>query len=559
MLIKMYESKQSTRRTDDEHGLLRGKMKIRHLILNGLLIMLLGGNIPCTIAQAADISEEATGEVASTAYTSDYSEEDAAALGSSEENPEKDLSPAEKLERVKSSVVQINCVYIDDDGKHHIIKGAPGTLVGKSDGDEYVITGMSSVTPGKDLKKAALKSFGVEDEDIDIVNLKYEVVVQNDIVFGADLLSSSDELNLGVFKLSQALGQRTPMTLLYSESGKGFEGVEDVHAYGFPDAIVFGKNVTYYPNDRVNRISGKVSNVVSEGNVEWIEHNATIADSNSGGPLVTSEGEMVGLNMLKTEGAYFYSISSNSIVKVLDGLGIEYDKISIEEKQRQKEAQDAAVASSTAQNEVTTVPEPSIPVWLIAVIIVLIVLVLSTMMAVVLMMIKKSDKPSFKERREQKKEEKERQITPEQFDSRRTSKRSDTAVFNSNNAMDGTSVLQQTVGGDTSVLTPGSSPVVQGIYGSMFRKQYSENIIINKTRFVIGKDAAHVDYCIKNNGAISRQHTVLTVNGNDVYIEDLGSTNGTFVNGNKLSKSVPVLLNEGDVIRLADEELEFRK
>lgn len=533
-------------------------MKARQFILNNLLVMFLVGSIPCVNVHATNIPDEAISEAADMA-SDDSSGIEASTTDISDDNiPEEELSPAERLERVKSSVVQINCVYVDDDGKHHIIKGAPGTLIGKSDGDEYVITGMNSITPKKDLKRTALKALGVEDDDIDNANLKYEVVVQNDIVFSADILSSSEELNLEVFKLAQALSHRTPMTLLYSENGSSFSGIEDVHAYGFPDAIVYGKNEIYYPNERVNRISGKVSNVVHEGNVEWIEHNATIAESNSGGPLVTSEGEMIGLNILKTEGAYFYSISSNSIVKALDGLGIEYDKISVEEKEKQKEAEQlAASESSTAENTITVVTEPSIPSWLIIVMIVLIVLVLATMMAVITMMVKKSDKPSFKERREKKKEEKEKQITPEQFDNRRSSKVEEYPPVNN---MEGTSVLNASNAGDTSILTPGSNmSVVQGIYGSMFRKQYSENIIINKMRFVIGKDAAHVDYCIKNNGAISRQHAVITVNGNGVYIEDLGSTNGTMVNGNKLSNAVPVLLNDGDVIRFADEEFEFRK
>ena len=470
-------------------------MKIKQTILNGILIIFLGASIPCTAVQATELpGEEMSAAATSASSGEELSEEDAASMASSEEVPEKELSREERLEQIKSSVVQINCVYIGDDDKHHIIKGAPGTLIGKKDGTEYVITGLSSITPNKDLKNSALKALGVDKEDWDKTEFKYEVVVQNDIVFSAELLSSSEELNLGVFTLSQVLSQRTPMTLLYSESGRGFTDVEDVHAYGFPDSIVFGKNEVYYPNERVNRISGKVSNIVTEGNVEWIEHNATIAGSNSGGPLVSDDGEMVGLNILKTEGTYFYSISSNSIVKVLDGLGIEYDKISVEEKERNKESAAATVSSSTYVDP-QVVPQPTIPTWLIVIVIILVVLVLAILIAVVGLMTKKSDKPSFKERREQKKEEKNRQITPEQFDNRRTSKKPETGVMNKN--LDGTNVLAPSIGGETSVLTPGSSSVAQGIYGSMYRKQYSENIIINKMHFVIGKDSAHVDYCIR--------------------------------------------------------------
>lgn len=44
---------------------------------------------------------------------------------------------------------------------------------------------------------------------------------------------------------------------------------------------------------------------------------------------------------------------------------------------------------------------------------------------------------------------------------------------------------------------------------------------------------------------VSRRHAKITSTANDVYIQDLGSTNGTFVNGEKVSRS---RLSEGDRI-----------
>jgi predicted component of type VI protein secretion system len=49
---------------------------------------------------------------------------------------------------------------------------------------------------------------------------------------------------------------------------------------------------------------------------------------------------------------------------------------------------------------------------------------------------------------------------------------------------------------------------------------------------------------------ISRRHARLTRQGHSYLLEDLGSTNGTFVNGSRVS--TPVLLANGDLIGLAD-------
>ena len=55
---------------------------------------------------------------------------------------------------------------------------------------------------------------------------------------------------------------------------------------------------------------------------------------------------------------------------------------------------------------------------------------------------------------------------------------------------------------------------------------------------------------------ISYIHAQLVRQGNDVYLRDLGSRNGTFVNGKRIS--VPHLLAHGDVIKLGNASLVFR-
>ena len=520
---------------------------ITGILVFGLTVSTFTGRVYASELESAEASTVASSEF------DEATEED----NSNDES--RTLTLEERLENVKNSVVQINCIYVDEEKKRHIVKGAAGTLIGKEDGTEYVITSLSAITPSKELKEKVLKDFKVAKDKWSNIEFSYEVVVQNDVAFSATLDDrKSEELDLGIFTLSQNLTQRTPMTILYSETGNGF-AAEDVYAFGYPDVIVYGDNAVYYPNERVNRTSGKISNTVNEANVQWIEHNATIALNNCGGPLINSEGEMIGINSMRTEGTYYYSVSSNSIVKLLDGMGIEYNKISIEEK---AEATSVASVSSSVPETQTIIVE-TVPIWLLVIVAVLAVLLIGVLILVTVMMIKNSNKPSLKERQQIKKEEKERLITPETFDNRRTQQSQPSIPVNpmalQNN---GTGILGGNSNGETTILSSVSTSqgvTSYGVYGSMFRRKLGENIIINKPRFVLGKDEAHVDYCIKKNGAISRQHAAISVMQDGVYVEDLGSTNGTFVNGNKLSASMPRMLNSGDVIKLADEEFEFRK
>jgi predicted component of type VI protein secretion system len=72
--------------------------------------------------------------------------------------------------------------------------------------------------------------------------------------------------------------------------------------------------------------------------------------------------------------------------------------------------------------------------------------------------------------------------------------------------------------------------------------------ILSKNEIVIGRDDG-VDVVI-NAAEVSRRHTRLYLEAGGYIIEDLGSTNGTFVNGQRLTTSLP--LRSGDIIMLGE-------
>src|SRR5512143_1042204 len=66
--------------------------------------------------------------------------------------------------------------------------------------------------------------------------------------------------------------------------------------------------------------------------------------------------------------------------------------------------------------------------------------------------------------------------------------------------------------------------------------------------YAIGREAGNE--IVIEDPQVSRRHAQLTRQGTSYVIEDIGSTNGTYVNGKRVT--APVLLANGDMIGLAD-------
>lgn len=105
----------------------------------------------------------------------------------------------------------------------------------------------------------------------------------------------------------------------------------------------------------------------------------------------------------------------------------------------------------------------------------------------------------------------------------------------------------------TSLLSEGP----QISYPYLVRKNSFDRMDINKPVFRIGKERSYVDYFVANNNAISRIHADIITRNNCYFVKDENSTNGTYVNGNRLSPKEEVQVFDGDIITFANEEFEF--
>ena len=75
---------------------------------------------------------------------------------------------------------------------------------------------------------------------------------------------------------------------------------------------------------------------------------------------------------------------------------------------------------------------------------------------------------------------------------------------------------------------------------------------------VIGRAADQSDLVVAH-ATVSRRHARLSLAGEALQVEDLGSTNGTAVGGKALRAGEPVVLHAGNKLRLGDVDLLIRQ
>lgn len=77
-------------------------------------------------------------------------------------------------------------------------------------------------------------------------------------------------------------------------------------------------------------------------------------------------------------------------------------------------------------------------------------------------------------------------------------------------------------------------------------------ILVNRDSFLIGKRGAAVDAGIDFNKLISRVHCRVDYADGEYTVTDMGSTNGTFLNGTRMSPDTPCVVKNEDILRLAN-------
>lgn len=96
------------------------------------------------------------------------------------------------------------------------------------------------------------------------------------------------------------------------------------------------------------------------------------------------------------------------------------------------------------------------------------------------------------------------------------------------------------------------------IFPALTATEGRETVFLTKFPFYVGSMSDYMDYVIAKD-TISRFHAKFIKQGEQIYLMDLNSTNGTRVNGRELNVRESVLLSEGDRIYFADTEYIFSR
>ena len=121
---------------------------------------------------------------------------------------------------------------------------------------------------------------------------------------------------------------------------------------------------------------------------------------------------------------------------------------------------------------------------------------------------------------------------------------------------------------DDKLFEPGRAQDGRGAYaprGSAESELVVEDseVLAPETRFAIRDGATSVgrssasDIVLKSDDYASGSHAQLTRHGGLLYVEDLGSTNGTFVNGRKTVGATP--LRHGDSVRVGSTTFRYEE
>lgn len=519
----------------------------------------------------------------------------------------------EKLREARNGVLLVVVgVKTSGSSKVHTVSFGSGFLIGSTETKQYIVTNYHVLNIDK-YKEDIAKQL-----DVPVKNLK---TVINAVVTNSGGSTSELEFNPSFASEKNDLAVLEVKTKIYTSTSlllsddKSIKEADSVWSLGYPyDKTTYANDFPTYKNEDVEMRQGHVGKFVTHKGVKCIEHDATLAEGSSGGPLVDENGYVVGINRSGwQDGLTFYAIRVNQLKDILDTFNIQYDKAplpgeqavattenkegetsaeatteaaptvdkttleaaissaqeidadkytdesyaNLEEKLEtankvmndeaatQVDVENAASELDVASSELET-KSNNMMYFVIGGVAVVLIAILAVIMAT------RKKKPENASAGYTAPAPSAGSSAPDRQQAPPPVPSSSAAGFFGDGA-EATSVLNEGAG-ETTLLSNQNMA-----HASLFRESKGENIKINKSIFVIGRERRKVDYCVSDNSSVGRTHAEIILKNGTFYLVDQKSTNGSYVNGVKVAPLQEVELKNGDKIRLSDEEFIFRR
>ena len=225
----------------------------------------------------------------------------------------------------KDGVLRIEVVYKDPaTGSETVLQSGSGFLIGsESTVGEYTITCDHVVRLSEADQATYKETFGVDANSQ--LDTSIQVIVKGSVTVGATVVneSSDSDMDFAILKLDQPISEKKTLPL----NNSGAEQTTDVYALGFPFVTSIDQDFEKSIAEDVTVTKGSVSNNITSNGYKYIQHSATLASGNSGGPLLDGNGKVVGVNTgfsWEDNSTYFYSLDITEVTEVLDYLNIAY-------------------------------------------------------------------------------------------------------------------------------------------------------------------------------------------------------------------------------------------
>ena len=515
------------------------------------------------------------------------------------QNIETSMAKVDPIGDAKSGIVEVYSGFTSESGKFYNMKHSSGFVVSNQQNQAYIVTTYATVKNSENEKESYCIENGIDYSDEGLEN-SIQIVIKGDVKVKASIKAENEEKNFAILQVDQQINGKAPLKL---GTRKSVVVGDKVYVLGFKIDAEEGDGYTQFIASDVKIYEGNIQDTGSnkEG-IYYIHHSCRLTSGNTGGPLLNEEGYVIGLNDYNFNNDnyhMYYSFPIDEIREILDRYNINYkskgriltvnsyekllkqcqkildsNDYKEESKQELKDAlQNAYVPNKkgiidmesmeASENQLVSAKQklhPKMTMITIMMYICPIIIVILGIWIFKCFIWKKREKAKTDSIISDISNDRKKDIT-------------DSNVDEETLTCDLRDIEKTTVVSDgTEILTEPREDYLMTLERKeelKFRNRLKKAMIINlntrkmkeidKREWYLGKDSENNNYVVENNRTVSRKHAVIIWKNEKYYISDLGSANGTFVNGIEVKEGMEFELKNKDRIMLANEVLEFKE